>query len=62
MLPSFIFSTASELTTGSGAIARAAVRIPFVAVESSIPRVHIAAPPRRYFATKAIRSEKLRAF
>ena len=50
------------LTTGSGAIARAEERISFVAAISSIPSVHIAAPPRRYLATSAIRSAKLRAF
>ena len=44
------------LTTGSGAIARAAFRSCAVAAGSSIARVHSDAPPKRYFATNAIRS------
>ena len=43
-------------TTGSGAIASAALRISIVAAGSSIARVHNAAPPKRYLATNAILS------
>ena len=49
-------SMLNELTTGSGAIASAAFRSSVVAAGSSIARVHNDAPPKRYFATKAIRS------
>ena len=44
------------LTTGSGAIARAAFRSSAVAAGDSIASVHKVAPPKRYLATSAIRS------
>ena len=49
------------LITWSGAIASAASLIACEAAMSSIPNVHCATPPSRYFETNPIREVKLRA-
>ena len=51
-----VFSIVKELLRTSGAIASATFRIAVVAATSSIPNVQRAAPPKRYFATRFIRS------